>query len=308
MIPFRLSRRALLAVPIAGAPFGMAPGIMARAIAAEADFAGFIAAVRRDALGQGIRADAVDYALRRAEYLPHVIELDHKQPEHTMTLGEFLAKVVTPQKIDDGRAELAENWPLLLRVHQRFNVQPRFIVALWAVESDFGKVMGNYSVISSLATLAYDGRRASYFRPELIAALRIIDQGNIRSEAMLGSWAGAMGQCQFMPSTFLDYAVDFDGDGRRDIWGDRADVLGSIANYIAQLGWRGDQSWGRAVVVPADFDTRFAGLQVRRSTEDWSRMGVRPTDTGPLPGLEASLVIPDGGAGPTLLVYDNFRT
>jgi membrane-bound lytic murein transglycosylase B len=302
MKPLRLSRRALFAVPIVAAPWRTTG-----AIAAVADFTAFIAAIRREAVTQGVRAGAVDYALARAEYLPHVIELDHKQPEHTMTLSTFLEKVVTPQKTADGRAELAANWPLLQRVYQRFNVQPRFIVALWAVESNFGKVMGNYSVVSSLATLAYDGRRSAYFRPELIAALRIIDQGNIHPDAMLGSWAGAMGQCQFMPSTFLNYAVDFDGDGRRDIWGDTADVLGSIANYLARLGWRGDQSWGRSVLVPANFDTRLAGLDIRRPAADWSRMGVRPADASPLPGLEASLVIPDGGAGPALLVYDNFR-
>jgi membrane-bound lytic murein transglycosylase B len=278
-----------------------------RALAADADFAGFLAGVRRDALAQGIRTGAVD-ALRRAQYLARVIELDHQQPEHTMTLGGFLQKVVTAQRISDGRAQLAENWPLLSRVYQRFNVQPRFIVALWAVESDFGRTMGNFSVISALATLAFEGRRAAYFRPELIAALRIIDQGNITSDAMLGSWAGAMGQCQFMPSTFLSFAVDFDGDGKRDIWNDRADVLGSIANYIAQLGWHGDQGWGRSVVLPANFDTRLSGLDVRRSTSDWSRMGVRPTDSAALPATDASLVIPDGGAGPALLVYDNFRT
>jgi membrane-bound lytic murein transglycosylase B len=303
MMPFRLSRRALLAMPLLAA--AQRPG---RALAAEDDFDGFIAGVRRDALAQGIRAGTVDEALRGAEYLPHVIELDRKQPEHTLTLGSFLEKVVTPDKINDGRTELSENWPLLMRVRQRFNVQPRFVVALWAVESNFGKVMGNYSVISSLATLAYDGRRSSYFRPELIAALRIIDEGNIRAAGMLGSWAGAMGQCQFMPSTFLNYAVDFDGDGKRDIWGDRADVLGSIANYIGSLGWRGDQGWGRSVIVPANFDTRMTGLDIRRPTADWSRMGVRSADESPLPGVEASLVMPDGSGGPALLVYDNFRT
>jgi len=302
MTPFRLSRRAVLASPLLAAV--QRPG---RTLAAEDDFSGFIAGVRRDALAQGIRAGTVDNALRRAEYLPHVIELDRKQPEHTLTLSSFLEKVVTPDKINDGRTELSENWPLLTRVHQRFNVQPRFVVALWAVESDFGKVMGSYSVVSSLATLAFDGRRSSYFRPELIAALRIIDEGNIRADDMLGSWAGAMGQCQFMPSTFLNYAVDFDGDGRRDIWGDRADVLGSIANYIGSLGWRGDEGWGRSVIVPANFDARMTGLDIRRSTADWSRMGVRPADASPLPGVEASLVMPDGSTGPALLVYDNFR-
>ena len=302
MTSFRLSRRAVCAVPLAAALWRP---VCARA--SDEDFPGFLAGVRRDAVAQNIRAGTVDYALRRAQYLPHVIELDRQQPEHTMTLGGFLQKVVTPQKIADGRAALSENWPLLTKVYERFRVQPRFVVALWAVETDFGKVMGNYSVISSLATLAYDGRRSSYFRPELIAALRIIDEGDVQTEAMLGSWAGAMGQCQFMPSTFLNFAVDFDGDGRRDIWSDRADVLGSIANYIGQLGWRGDQGWGRSVSVPANFDTRLAGLDIRRPTADWSRMGVRPTDATALPATEASLVIPDGGDGPALLVYDNFR-
>jgi membrane-bound lytic murein transglycosylase B len=302
MTSFRLGRRAVLAAPLA-----VALGHCTKAWASEDDFSAFLAGVRRDALSQGIRIATVDAALRRAEYLPHVIELDRQQPEHTMTLGGFLQKVVTPQKIADGRAQLSENWPLLTKVYQRFRVQPRFVVALWAVESDFGKVMGNYSVVSSLATLAYDGRRSTYFRPELIAALRIIDEGNIQTEAMLGSWAGAMGQCQFMPTTFLKFAVDFDDDGRRDIWSDRADVLGSIANYIAQLGWRGDQGWGRSVTVPSNFDPRLAGLDIRRPTADWSRMGVRPTDAASLPATEASLVIPDGGDGPALLVYDNFR-
>jgi membrane-bound lytic murein transglycosylase B len=224
-----------------------------------------------------------------------------------MTFAGFLEKVITPQKTADGRAALSENWPLLTRVHQRFNVQPRFIVALWAVESNFGKVMGNYKVVSSLATLAYDGRRSEIFRPELIAALRIIDQGNIHADAMLGSWAGAMGQCQFMPTTFLKFAVDFDGDGRRDIWGDRADVLGSIANYLAQLGWRGNESWGRSVVVPANFDARLGGLDQRRTAAEWGRLGLRAADSAPLPAVEASLVLPDGAGGPAFLVYDNFR-
>ena len=302
MMPLQPTRRVVLAAAMAAMPAGMT-----RALAAEADFAAFLSSVRRDAVAQGVRSATVDLVLRQTEYLPHVIELDRTQPEHTMTFAGFLEKVITPQKTADGRAALSENWPLLVRVHQRFNVQPRFIVALWAVESNFGKVMGNYKVFSSLATLAYDGRRSEIFRPELIAALRIIDQGNIRADAMLGSWAGAMGQCQFMPTTFLNFAVDFDGDGRRDIWGDRADVLGSIANYLAQLGWRGSESWGRSVMVPANFDARLAGLDQRRTAAEWGRLGVRAADSAPLPAAEASLVLPDGAGGPAFLVYDNFR-
>ena len=304
MMPFRLNRRALLAAPLLAIPLG--GGIAA---AAESDFTGFLAGLRRDAVAQGIRTATIDIAFRHIQYLPHVIELDRKQPEHKMTFGEYLAKVVTQQRLDDARRHLVENWALLQQVRQRFGVQPRFVVALWGVESDFGRTMGSYSVPAALATLAYDGRRGALFRAELLAALKILDQGHVRADNMVGSWAGAMGQCQFMPSTFLRYAVDFDGDGRRDIWTDRADALGSIANYVAQLGWHGNESWGREVVVPGDFDTRLAGLDSRRSTTEWSRLGVHPRDAAPFTGREpsASLVLPDGDASTALLVYDNFR-
>src|SRR5262249_44048678 len=230
------------------------------------------------------------------QYLPHVIELDRKQPERTQSFAEFVEKIVTPQREAEARAAYAENRALLEGIRQRFNVQPRFIVSLWGIESDFGKIMGNYSVVSALATLAYDGRRSSYFRGELISALRIIDQGHIRADNMTGSWAGAMGQCQFMPSTFLGYAVDYDGDGRRDIWKARAGAVASIANFIARLGWGGGEGWGREVMLPAEFDARFTGLEVKRPTGEWSRLGVRSVDAGPLAGREseASLVMPDG--------------
>jgi membrane-bound lytic murein transglycosylase B len=305
MMPFRPSRRALLvSAPLLALPLG---GGMA--MAAESDFYSFLAGLRRDALAQGVRPGTVDLAFRYIQYLPHVIELDQHQPDHVLTFAEFIAKVVNPQRIEDARSHLAENWTLLQRVQQRFGVQPRFIVALWGIESDFGKTQGSYSVPSALATLAYEGRRGPMFRSELITALRILDQGHIRPENMLGSWAGAMGQCQFMPSTFLSYAVDFDGDGRRDIWNDRADVLGSIANYLARLGWRGNESWGREVAVPSNFDTRYSGLENRRPIVDWMRLGVRSFGA-PLTGREAvqaSLLLPDGLGGRALLVFDNFR-
>ena len=292
-------------------PFLAAAGTAERASAAlEGDFYAFLSIVRREAAAQGVRASTVEQALRSAEFLPHVIELDRKQPESQLTFAEYLQKVVTEQRMEGARQHLAENRILLNGIWRRFNVEPRFIVALWGIESDFGKVMGNYAVVSALATLGYDGRRSSYFRGELISALRIIDQGHIRADNMMGSWAGAMGQCQFMPSTFLGYAVDYDGDGRRDIWNDRADVLASIANYIARLGWRGGEDWGREVMLPTGFDTRLTGLDARRPTGEWSRLGVRSIDAGPLSGREgeASLVMPDGAGGPAFLVYDNFRT
>jgi len=305
MMPFRPSRRALLAAaPLLALPLGSG-----RAIAAGSDFNSFLAGLRRDALAQGIRPGTVDLAFRYIQFLPKVIELDQRQPDHVLTFAEFITKVVNPQRIEDARRNAGENWGLLQRVHQRYGVQPRFIVALWGVESDFGKTQGSYSVPAALATLAYEGRRGPMFRGELMSALKILDQGHIRADGMLGSWAGAMGQCQFMPSTFLSYAVDFDGDGRRDIWNDRADVFGSIANYLARLGWRGNESWGREVAVPGNFDTRLSGLESRRPLGDWMRLGVRSVGA-PLTGREAadaSLLLPDGLGGRALLVFDNFR-
>jgi peptidoglycan lytic transglycosylase B len=305
MMPFRLSRRALLAAaPLLAVPLGGGT-----AAAAESDFNGFLAGVRRDAVAHGIRRATIDIAFRYIQYLPHVIELDRRQAEHKLTFAEYLGKVVTQRRLDDARRHLVDNWGLLQQVRQRFRVQPRFVVALWGVESDFGRTMGSYSVPAALATLAYEGRRGAMFRAELIAALKILDQGNIRVDKMLGSWAGAMGQCQFMPTTFLSYAVDFNGDGRRDIWNDRTDVLGSIANYISRLGWHGEEGWGREVVVPGNFDTRLSGLDSRRSTAEWSQLGVRPTVAPRFTGREpaASLVLPDGLGGTALLVYNNFR-
>ena len=301
----RVSRRIMFAVP-----FWAVPSVVAGlARAAESDFYAFLAGVRRDAIARGIRPATVDAAFRNAQFLPRVIELDRKQPERVLTFTQYIAKVLTPQRKEDARRQLAENRVLLDAISRRYNVEPSIIVALWGLESDFGRLPGNFPTISALATLTYDGRRGAYFRSELIAALRILDQGHIRAEDMTGSWAGAMGQPQFMPSSFLDYAVDYDGDGHRDIWNNRGDVLASIANYIRGLGWRGGQSWGQDVLVPRGFDPGFAGLKAQRPTGEWSRLGVRNIDAGPLAAREseATLVMPEGANGPALLVYANFR-
>ena len=301
----RVSRRLMFAAPFCAAPSAISGVVRA----AEGDFSGFIAGVRRDAIAHGIHPSTVDAAFRNVQFLPRVIELDRKQPERTMTFTQYIAKVVTQQRKEDARRQLADNRVLLDAVSRRYNVEPSIIVSLWGLESDFGRLPGNIPTISALATLTYDGRRGSYFRSELMAALRILDQGHIRVEEMTGSWAGAMGGPQFMPTSFLDYAVDWDGDGRRDIWNNRGDVLASIANYIRGLGWRGGQSWGQDVMVPSGFDPGFAGLKAQRPTGEWSRLGIRNTDAGPLPSREseASLVMPEGANGPAVLVYPNFR-
>ena len=301
----RVSRRIMFA-----APFLVAPGAITElAAAAEGGFYALLAGVRREAIGRGIRASTVDLAFRNAQFLPHVIELDRKQPERTMTFTQYIAKVVTPQRKEDARNELAENRALLDDIWRRYGVEPSIVVALWGLESDFGRLPGNIPTISALATLTYDGRRGAYFRSELMAALRILDRGDIGVGEMTGSWAGAMGGPQFMPSSYLEYAVDYDGDGRRDIWKSRGDVLASIANYIRGLGWRGGQSWGQDVLLPDGFNPGFAGLNARRPTGEWSRLGVRSVNAGPLREREseASLVMPEGASGPALLVYANFR-
>jgi peptidoglycan lytic transglycosylase B len=307
MTPRRYSRRMLFAAPLVAMP-GLFAG--PRVAAAEDEFTTFLYQVGREAAARGIRRATVDQALAAAQYLPHVIELDHHQPEQVLTFEQYLQKTVTPQRKENARQELLDNNALLGLVQRRFDVEPSVIVALWGLESDFGQVTGNYMVISSLATLGFEGRRGPYFRDELISALRIIDQGDIGVGDMFGSWAGAMGQCQFMPSTFLGYAVDFDGSGRRDIWHDRADVLGSIANFLSHLGWRDGQGWGREVLLPPGFDVGRTGLDIVRSTGEWSRMGVRGLDDRALAAgaTKASLVLPDGSDGPALLVFDNFRT
>jgi len=283
------------------------PGV---ARATDASFATWLVGLRKEAIAQGIRSQSVDRALKGVHEIPLVIERDRTQPETKYTLQEYLDRVVTQDRIARGIARFQENRALLEQVEARYHVQPRFVVALWGMETDFGRVTGDFPVISALATLAYDGRRSELFRRELIAAIRIVDLGYIRPEEMRGSWAGAMGQCQFMPTNYLEAAVSFSGDGRRDIWNRREDVLASIANFLMRLGWRGDETWGREVRVPQGLDPHLIGKEVRRPLPEWGRLGVRDLSGGELPGndIAASLIMPDGTEGRAYLVYSNFRT
>jgi membrane-bound lytic murein transglycosylase B len=286
------------------------PLLAAPAAANTIDFATWLAGLRQDALAQGVRPATLDRALAGVQPIPRVIELDHRQPEKILSFDEYLQRVVTPGRITTAQQRLAENRPLLEEIGKRYGVQPRFIVALWGIESDFGRLTGGFPVVGALATLAYDGRRSAFFRGELIAALKILDRGDIAPEAMLGSWAGAMGQSQFMPSSFLSYAVDWGGDGKRDIWNRREDVFASIANYLSRVGWHADETWGRAVRLPAKFDRSLAGIETRKPLTEWQRLGLRRSDGGDLPqrDLPASLVLPGGPDGAAYLVYDNFKT
>lgn len=283
------------------------PGI---AHAADADFATWLAGLRHEAAAQGVPAETLDAALRGLQPNPHVIELDNRQPETTMTLETYLSKVVQPARIEKGRKLKTDNRGLLKAVSERYGIPPKVIMALWAAESSFGGSMGDYRVVESLATLAFDGRRPDLFRAELIAALKILGHGDFTTNDLKGSWAGAMGQVQFMPSTYLHYAVNFQHPGQPDIWHNQGDVFASAANYLATLGWKRNESWGREVKLPARFGGDMVGLPVQHTVSEWAAMGVRRLDGGKLPvsTIRASIVAPDGTNGRTFMVYDNFRT
>ncbi len=273
-------------------------------------FGDWVADLRHEAAAQGIRSATLDVALSGIAPVPRVLELDQDQPEFKLSFAEYLARVAPPARVTRGRQLLAENRPLLEEIRARYGVQPRVVVALWGVETDFGRLQGGFRVIEALATLAYDGRRSAFFRRELLAALHILDEGHVAPAEFLGSWAGATGQCQFMPTTFRQHAVDFNGDGRCNIWSDRADALASGAQYLASAGWQGDRLWGRRVRLPAGLDSEAAGLDRRRPLSEWQALGVRRADGRDLPrapNLDASLILPDGDGGPAFLVYDNFR-
>lgn len=273
-------------------------------------FAQWLDDFRRDALGQGIRQATLDAAFEGIEPIPRVIELDRRQPEFTLTFQQYMERVVPATRVEKGRRMLAENRALLDEVGKKYGIEPRFLVAFWGVETDFGRVKGGFQVVPALATLAHDGRRSTYFRGELINALKILDQGHVKPAEMMGSWAGAMGQCQFMPSSFLNFAVDQNGDGRKDLWNDKADVFASAANYLTRSGWKNDQTWGRPVRLPDGFDPALAGLKIRKSLAEWSKLGVRRADGGALPArdLQAAVVFTEGPGSAAYLVYDNFET
>ena len=278
--------------------------------AAAETFRTWLDGVRAEARGRGVSHATLEVALADLQPIGRVIELDRKQPESTLTFEQYIDRVVSSARIERGRQRLDENWLALDQVSRRFGVPARFIVALWGIESDFGRVTGGYPVIGALATLAYDGRRAAFFRKELIDALLIVDKGDVAPADMLGSWAGAMGQSQFMPSSFHAYAVDQDGDGRRDIWGTLPDVFASTANYLARSGWDGSETWGREVRLPARFDKGLIGADARRPLSEWAALGVRRADGGELPQANVAATLISGekdGGGPYFLAYDNFR-
>ncbi len=276
--------------------------------APPADFDAWLAQFRREARREGISEATLANALDGVRYRPRVIELDRSQPEFVRPIWEYLDSAVSAQRVTQGRDKLAEHRDTARRMEQRYAVPAEVIVAIWGIESNYGGNFGSFSTLEALATLAFDGRRSDFARGELLAALRIIEAGDIAPERMIGSWAGAMGHTQFIPSSFEAYAVDGDGDGRRDIWGSIPDVMASTANYLARAGWRGGEPWGVEVTLPDDFDYAQAELATRRSAEAWAGQGVRPVGGGSLPDFEAaSVLVPAGARGPAFLVGPNYR-
>lgn len=274
---------------------------------ANASFEQWVRQLRGEATRQGVSSATFDAAFAGVQPLPRVIELFERQPEVKLSFEEYLARVVPRTRIERGRQLMREHKTLLDQISASYGVPARLIVALWGVESDFGRRQGDYQVVAALATLSWSGKRAAFFKQELIAALKIIDQGHATGKTLLGSWAGALGQCQFMPSNFLRLTVDHDGDGRRDIWNSRADVFASIANYMNKVNWRPDQTWGREVRLPAKFNLKTS-MGAKRSLSEWQKLGVRREDGGDLPtaALTGQLLIPQGSER-AFLVYENHR-
>ena len=323
-VPPRLSALALaLTLALAGCAFRPAPSTATASTASTSatpapatspapqagDFAAWRTAFATQALAAGIRPDTVHHVLGSAQWLPRVVELDRAQPEFTRAPWAYLDSAASPQRIAQGREQMHTHAAALNAAAARHGVPAPVITAIWGLESNYGQNFGTCRTVDALATLAFDGRRRAWAQGELLAALRIINQGDIAAERMIGSWAGAMGHTQFLPSVFLAHAVDADGDGHRDIWGSVPDVAASTAAFLAGEGWRSGEAWGTEVRLPAGFDYARAELAVRQSTAEWAAQGVRAIDGKPLPALQAtSILTPAGARGPAFLVGHNFRT
>ncbi len=280
------------------------------ALAQEGSYAGFLDGVRAEARRDGIS----DATLRAAPFgsgpNARVLELDRHQPEFTLTWAQYRARVLPPSRLEAARAAFARNRGVLTEVWQKYGVDPRVIVGIWGLESGFGAKTGTFNVVEALATLAFDGRRAAFFRSELMNALRILEHGDVAPLGMTGSYAGAMGQPQFMPSSYLRYAVDFTGDGQRNIWTSLPDVFASVGNYLGRSGWKAGEIWGQPVRVPAGMAAP-GGRDDVRPIGQWERDGVRREDGAPFRpdshAVQAALLLPDGPGGDAFLVYSNFK-
>lgn len=273
-------------------------------------FSDWLDGFRAEAAAAGVRQDVIDLAFAVVRPNTRVLELNENQPEFARAVWDYIDSALSDRRIADGRAKLAENRGLLAATEKAYGVDAEIIVAIWGLESSYGALMGDYDAIDSLATLGWQGRRTGYGRTQLIGALKILQNGYAERAQLRGSWAGALGQTQFIPTTYLAYAVDHDGDGRRDLWSNLADVFASTANYLAASNYAADVSWGVEVVLPQGFDYALAEVDQHRALAEWAASGIEGA-RGKLvgvydPNLRARVFLPAGARGPAFLVFENF--
>lgn len=292
----------------ASAPVPTAPTAPAEALDHAQQFARWVDAFRATARASGIDEATLHSAFDNVRLLTRVVDADRAQPEFTRTVWDYLDSAVSSQRIARGQDKLLQFRPTIDAAAARYGVPGELLVSIWGMESNFGIYTGDIPTIDALATLGFEGRREDWARSQLLAALKILQNGDIARTQMVGSWAGAMGQTQFLPSNFLAYAVDADGDGRRDIWGSVPDVMASTANFLARSGWQAGQTWGAEVRLPQGFDYAQADADVRKPASAWAAQGLQSMDGAPLPALrEGFVLLPAGARGPAFLVGPNFR-
>lgn len=275
----------------------------------DVDFARCIDGLDNQARLAGVDASLVDRVIPTIERVERVVALDRKQAEFVQTFGAYLNTRVTETRVARGEALLQRHQAFLKTLQERYSVPARYLIAFWGLETNFGSYLGDVPTLNALATLACDRRRGDFFAGEFVNALRLVEREALPLERLRGSWAGAVGQTQFMPSSYLAYAVDGDADGQIDLWRSEQDALASGANFLRSLGWKPELRWGRQVRLPLGFPYEFSGLKQKRSLRSWSALGATMNNGDDLPAidLEASLLLPSGHRGPAFLVYDNFR-
>lgn len=282
-------------------------------LAANTEFDQYINGLKQEAREKGISERTIEEAFKKVSYKKKAVKADRNQPEKKLTLDEYIPRAVPDWKVKQAKSLYQKHYSDLKRIGEQYSVQPRFIVALWGVESNFGRLTGGYNVIDALSTLAFEGRREAFFRKETMAALTILDEGHITVNNMKGSWAGAMGQCQFMPSSFIHFAQDGNGDGVKDIWKNTQDVFASAANYLKESGWDDDYTWGRQVTVPKGISLSLTGRgkDKAKTLQQWNDLGIRRLNGNKLPVLDedinAWLIMPDDENGRAYLIYNNYQ-
>lgn len=278
-------------------------------IAAESGYASWVGGFRPRTLSQGITEATLQKAFSGAKYLPDVVRRDRNQSEFTKTLWDYLDSAASDARIRNGKAALQKNASTLNAIEKQYGVEKEIVAAIWGLESAYGTYRGDTDIVSALSTLAFDGRRGAFFEQQLIAALQILQSGDVSARKMTGSWAGAMGHTQFIPTSYLDYAVDYNGDGRRDIWSDDpTDALASTAAYLSKFGWVTGMPWGVEVILPDGFDYTLADRKILRMPSDWARLGITDTKGAPIRDFgSASILLPAGAEGAAFMIFKNFE-